>query len=179
MLPGEHLNCDGTDRVRSIVDSLARPWHPCNIDEPNSIYSHPISYRHTLHPCPVPHALFVQHNHLLSPLAHSANSFLCFRMSTNPGLASNTANGFPLKSFSTSPFAFLKPSAPSRSILPAHTSQRTGLSFGEPRTRPKTTIRVATMVSMVMSRGSDGVATEGVVEWEEMAEERTACSWAE
>lgn len=54
-----------------------------------------------------------------------------------------------------------------------------------PMTRPKQTVTTATIVSMVMSRGSDdvGVTVGAGVEAEDsfavLAEKRTECSWAE
>jgi hypothetical protein len=63
---------------------------------------------------------------------------------------------------------------PSRSILPAQMRQRIGLRAGASRDRPAQMIRVAAMVSIIMSRGRElGVAREVRVDWS------AAYSWAE
>lgn len=117
----------------------------------------------------------------LSPaLTHSANSFLCVRMSTNPGLVSSTRNGLPTKSFSTSPLLFRNPCSPSRSTLPAHTRHWIGRRFGVPETNPSTVTKSPNTVSMEMSMGRDvdaGVEDKAalVVRSDCSAE----CSWAE
>jgi hypothetical protein len=85
----------------------------------------------------------------------------------------------PRKSFSTSPPLFRKPSAPSRSIFPAHTFHRIGRSLGDPMTRPRDTNNVENSVSRQISSGSDfdvfGVVSECCV----AADVRAACSCAE
>lgn len=110
------------------------------------------------------------------PLAQSANSRRCLRMSTNPCRDSNAMKGFPLKSFSTSPLLARKPSAPSRSILPAHVRHWIGRGCGEERMSPRITTSVDTTVSMTISIGRD------VAECSAMCvrfEESLICSCAE
>ena len=121
---------------------------------------------------------------LCSPpsLTHSANSCLCLLMSMKLGRLSRTLKGFPTKSLSTSPSAFIKPFAPSRSILPAQTRHCIGRNSGVPNTKPRQTIKIDTMVSIDMSIGREAV----VVTWEEVEDRwavpvdcRAECSWAE
>lgn len=113
-------------------------------------------------------------------LTHSANSFLCVRISTKPGLVSSIRKGLPTKSFSTSPLLLRKPCSPSRSTLPAHTRHWIGLRFGVPATSPSTVTNSPTMVSMEMSMGRDVDA--GVDDRAALVALRDCsaeCSWAE
>lgn len=90
-------------------------------------------------------------------LIHSANSCLCLLMSMKLGRLSRTLKGFPTKSLSTSPSAFIKPFAPSRSILPAQTRHCIGRNSGVPKTKPRQTIKIETMVSIDISIGREAV----------------------
>lgn len=90
-------------------------------------------------------------------LTHSAKSYLCFLISMKLGRLSRTLKGFPTKSLSTSPSAFMKPFAPSRSILPAQTRHCIGRSSGVPNTRPRQIMKIDTMVSIDMSIGREVV----------------------
>lgn len=117
-------------------------------------------------------------------LTHSANSFLCALISTNPGLVSSTRNGLPTKSLSTSPPALCtKPAAPSRSTLPAHTRHWIGRSLGVLATRPRTVRNKPRTVSIEMSRGrdDDGDGSRRVAEAALVARRdwSAECSWAE
>jgi hypothetical protein len=154
----------------------------------NNPYLHGLPYYYTLSTPPLSH-----YDHFAIQLlgacpfppsrTHSANSFLCFRISTKPGLLSNTRNGFPTKSLSTSPSPFINPYSPSRSILPAQTRHCIGRNSGVPSTRPRQIVKTATIVSMEISIGRLVVTGAVCAVREDIAaalpERRAECSWAE
>ncbi len=111
----------------------------------------------------------------------AANSLRCFRISTKPGRVSSDRKGLPRNSLLTSPSLPLKPSSPSRSTLPAHTLHWIGRSGDVPRTRPKQTINVASMVSIPISMGNEDAATGEDVRLEVAARKdcNAECSCAE
>jgi hypothetical protein len=49
----------------------------------------------------------------------------------------------------------MNPFSPSRSILPAQTRHCIGRNSGVPRTRPRQTVKTATIVSIEMSMGNE------------------------
>jgi len=84
-----------------------------------------------------------------------------------------------MKSLSTSPLPFMNPFSPSRSILPAQTRHSIGRNSGVPRTRPRHTANMATIVSIDMSSGRDATV-DADAPWDAIAAAWSVeCSFAE